>query len=308
MGYVAFSKEGDQLLIQVLDERRARKPVIITSSLRFGDWYKILGPERNFGASASLHADRPKILQKRKEGLLIDMMHVHSVTEVVVNHLKKKIITGEIEANQKLTENQLVEELGVSRPTLREAFRLLENMNLVVNLHRKGMFVTDITLDGFVELKVARDMIETTAIDILKEKNIRCSKDLKASLNIHHKLDVADNINVFELLEKSFSFHSCLVKSCGNKILKRFHDIILENMARYLFLYFKKPDSGKRSARDHVIIAEYIEEGKYGEAKKALKNHLDLSFMTINSFLLKHPQLQMDGVRRKNKNKIIRLS
>ncbi len=43
LGYVPFSKEGADLLFQVLAERHERKPVIITSNKGFGDWTEIFG-------------------------------------------------------------------------------------------------------------------------------------------------------------------------------------------------------------------------------------------------------------------------
>lgn len=43
LGYVPFSKEGAQLIFQVLAERHERKPVIITTNMGFGNWTQIFG-------------------------------------------------------------------------------------------------------------------------------------------------------------------------------------------------------------------------------------------------------------------------
>lgn len=43
LGYVPFSKEGAELLFQILAERNERKPVIITTNKGFGDWTEIFG-------------------------------------------------------------------------------------------------------------------------------------------------------------------------------------------------------------------------------------------------------------------------
>jgi len=43
LGYIPFSKEGAQLIFQVLAERHERKPVIITTNKGFGDWTQIFG-------------------------------------------------------------------------------------------------------------------------------------------------------------------------------------------------------------------------------------------------------------------------
>ena len=43
LGYVPFSKEGAELMFQVLAERHEKKPVVITTNLGFGDWTQIFG-------------------------------------------------------------------------------------------------------------------------------------------------------------------------------------------------------------------------------------------------------------------------
>lgn len=43
LGYVPFSKEGGQLIFQILAQRHERKPVIITTNMGFGDWTQIFG-------------------------------------------------------------------------------------------------------------------------------------------------------------------------------------------------------------------------------------------------------------------------
>jgi DNA replication protein DnaC len=43
LGDVPFSKEGAELLFQVLAERQERRSVIITSNLRFADWTQVFG-------------------------------------------------------------------------------------------------------------------------------------------------------------------------------------------------------------------------------------------------------------------------
>jgi DNA replication protein DnaC len=50
LGYVPFSREGSELLFQVLAERHERKSIIITTNLGFADWTKIFG-ETNLTAA-----------------------------------------------------------------------------------------------------------------------------------------------------------------------------------------------------------------------------------------------------------------
>lgn len=50
LGYVPFSKEGAELLFQVLAERHEKRSVIITTNMGFGDWTQIFGDPNLTGA------------------------------------------------------------------------------------------------------------------------------------------------------------------------------------------------------------------------------------------------------------------
>jgi DNA replication protein DnaC len=43
LGYVPFSKEGAQLIFQILTECHEQRPVMITTNMGFGDWTQIFG-------------------------------------------------------------------------------------------------------------------------------------------------------------------------------------------------------------------------------------------------------------------------
>lgn len=99
-------------------------------------------------------------------------MKIKTVTKSVVDYLRSQIITGEIEAGQKLNESQIASQLDISRHPIREAFRILENEYLVVSIPRKGSCVSDLSIEVLEELYQAREMIEIYVVDILKVKNI----------------------------------------------------------------------------------------------------------------------------------------
>ena len=90
-------------------------------------------------------------------------MDISGVTQNTLDYLKFKIITGEFQPNQKLNETVLSAQLGISRPPLREAFRLLEQHHLVVSIPRKGCYVSDVSFEDFIEIYQTREMIEEYA-------------------------------------------------------------------------------------------------------------------------------------------------
>lgn len=59
-------------------------------------------------------------------------MHIPKAPQIVAERIKKMIVTGQLKEGDMLpAEVKLMEEFGVSRPTLREAYRILEAEHLV---------------------------------------------------------------------------------------------------------------------------------------------------------------------------------
>lgn len=82
---------------------------------------------------------------------------------IVIDQIKGKINDGELEPGERLpSETDLAKELRVSRNTLREALRILEEENIVVRRHGVGTFVNKkpVFSGGIEELFSITDMIE----------------------------------------------------------------------------------------------------------------------------------------------------
>ena len=80
----------------------------------------------------------------------------------VIDKIKQDIDAGEYEAGERLpSEFELSKKLGISRATLREALRMLEDENVIVRRHGVGTFVCNKPLftGGIEELTSITDMI-----------------------------------------------------------------------------------------------------------------------------------------------------
>src|SRR3954453_22691072 len=59
-------------------------------------------------------------------------LRVPKTAELVANKIRRQIVTGQLHEGDALpSENVLMEEFGISRPTLREAYRILESEGLI---------------------------------------------------------------------------------------------------------------------------------------------------------------------------------
>ena len=86
----------------------------------------------------------------------------------VIDRLKSDIEAGIFKENEKLpSEFELSKSLGVSRATLREALRLLEEENVIVRRHGVGTFVNPKPLftSGIEHLSSISSMIEAAGME-----------------------------------------------------------------------------------------------------------------------------------------------
>src|SRR5919112_1117058 len=70
-----------------------------------------------------------------------------STAERVAELLRHRVIEGDLPPGHRLSEEQLVDVLHVSRNTLREAFRLLTHEGLLVHRLHRGVFVPELDED-----------------------------------------------------------------------------------------------------------------------------------------------------------------
>lgn len=192
-----------------------------------------------------------------------------SLTESIVNYLREKIITGEFKPGQKLNEVVISNSLNISRPPLREAFRILEQEKLVVNISRKGTYLTKITKENLEDVYQTREMIECFAIDLLKAKNTKDFSKIEHAIARTVEINSKNKIDSLKIFNE---FHIRLVESADNVFLKHFYIAINSNLLRYQFLFFD--GIIQYSFEDHKQIYRYLWEGEFEKAKDLVRTHI----------------------------------
>jgi DNA-binding GntR family transcriptional regulator len=168
--------------------------------------------------------------------------------------------------------------LGISRPPLREALRILENEQLILSTPRKGAIISDLSIEGLKEACKARIMIESQSIDLLKENNIRELPKVESALANTSSMDPPSYENpeaMMTYLKAFVAYHTKLVESTGNSWLVRFHNAVFPTLIRYQFICLYIPGQPIKSKDQHEGILSLIESGKYAQAKKLLISHIN---------------------------------
>ncbi|MEV0402763.1 GntR family transcriptional regulator [Actinoallomurus sp. NPDC050550] len=108
----------------------------------------------------------PESVDAVTESLIRDrsLLSRTSTTERVAAILRDRITEGLFRPGDRLVEETIGTALGVSRNTLREAFRLLSHERLLDHRLNRGVFVRELSVDDVVDLFRVRRLVECTAI------------------------------------------------------------------------------------------------------------------------------------------------
>jgi DNA-binding GntR family transcriptional regulator len=180
---------------------------------------------------------------------------------------------GEFTPGDKLGETDLSERFEISRPPLREAFRVLERDGLVLSIPRKGIYVRELSVKEITDIYNFRYLIELNALKNLEQKNIRelsvISKTIITSFSSPE--------DIYEYQKLSLNFHINLVETLDNTYISRCIQTLMYNLSRYVFISFSDPEMAKKSLNEHEKIIESIKKGDYQLSKLQLEKHLTTS-------------------------------
>lgn len=209
-------------------------------------------------------------------------------SEIVADHIRGQIVRGELKEGDSLPpEGQLMETLGISRPTLREAYRILEAENLisVVRGSRSGATVHQPHVEvaaryaGYVlqaqsttiaDLYEARQAIEPFVVRTLcRTDSKRATARLRKYLDQLNAYIVAGEAR--EFLKGTVEFHRLLVEVSGNKTLTFLNHLLLHLIDRHQVVFRdrnplpvdvlqKRLQAGHKSYHKLVSLIEAKEE------------------------------------------------
>src|SRR3954447_22571455 len=191
------------------------------------------------------------------------------------------------------TEHELAREFGVSRPTLREALRLLAGSHLIrVSQGRAGgIFVANTANQGMgrnvTEAIAAMLATESVSLHELLEARIylevplaglaaenadgRVARQLEAAIAEPEGNDPASD----EFRAADGRFHHVLAQAAGNDLMLAFTGWILEVLQPSLIEYIGSAIDGSEILDQHRRILRAIRRGQPAAAQRAMRQHIE---------------------------------
>ncbi|HMJ37861.1 MAG TPA: FCD domain-containing protein [Baekduia sp.] len=231
------------------------------------------------------------------------------MAELVADRLRRRIITGELDDGASLPrEAQMISEFGVSRPSLREAIRILETEGLIrIRRGKVGGAVVmrptahsaayhlGLTLQSHAttldDLAAARSVLEPACAALAAALPDRARKKVVARLTELIDENEAQLGAATDFTSGALAFHAAIVELCGNTTITLLAGALESVWASQERLWAEKavddgdyPDaaSQRQVVRAHRRIAKLIESGDVDVVTRAMRDHLNKSQPYVN--------------------------
>ncbi|MFW7341695.1 GntR family transcriptional regulator [Pollutimonas sp. H1-120] len=195
--------------------------------------------------------------------------------ERVAAILKEQILEGSLAPGQRLISRDLIEELGISRGPLREAFRRLAADRLIELIPNRGAVVRRLSRTEIIHLFQIREALEGQAARLaaqridLGDNRARFSAIVKQGR--YHK----DKLVMQSFIEHNREFHQAIVKMSDNAELAE----LIDRYQLAVFMTLLRQAVGteqiiRDSIEQHEAIAAAILAGDPDQAYAAMRHHL----------------------------------
>lgn len=214
-----------------------------------------------------------------------------SARSTVVDDIKQFIVDeGLVPGDPLPTETALCEELGVSRPHLREALRTLQSLDIVTIQHGRGMRVGALSLSPMVEALLFRTRVAAEeplrplreVVELRQKLDLSAAEELTAALAGTQQEELRALVEAMQerhaagedFAQEDRAFHVALLRNLGNQLFSQL------NSAFWQIHTEAVPLLGIPAAQDvsdtvdaHLAIVEAVEAGDVEAYRRAVAAH-----------------------------------
>ena len=177
--------------------------------------------------------------------------------------LREAITNGSLTPGTHLKENELAEQMSVSRSPVREALRQLEQEGLILSIPNQGCFVKTYNETEIEEIFALRGAMENLACELLINDDVLGDVDwAELDVLIHKQRQAADTLAYDQLIKLDMDFHEYICRMTGyHRLLQMWQS--LRSQIQVLFYqrilaYEWVPDTVDR---DHSAIVKALKQG-----------------------------------------------
>jgi DNA-binding GntR family transcriptional regulator len=194
----------------------------------------------------------------------------------VYGAIKDMILTGQYKPGNKLPDQELAVELGVSRTPVRDALNRLAQDGLLEQSKGKGYRVADLSAQQVADLYALREVLEAHAVRLAVERITPSSiEELNQVLAALQKLS-EDPSRRGEEIRVGLRIHEIIARATGDSFL---HETVLRLLNRMHFFIWmdtlnEDPQAADLTRQEHRDLVAFIQAGNADAAEALVRTHI----------------------------------
>jgi DNA-binding GntR family transcriptional regulator len=197
---------------------------------------------------------------------------VRTTSAVATDVIRQAIMEGRLAPGERLKEQELALELGLSRTPIREALAVLQAEGLIDAVPNRGATVREHSAADLDDLYRLRALLEGYTAG---RAAIRMSDDDVVSLREScERFEAIGPDETGELVKENLAFHNIILAAAGSDRAVRLVRNVIELPLVYRSYVFYSPEQRAISAHYHRQIARAIHARDAERAELVMKEHI----------------------------------
>ncbi len=196
-------------------------------------------------------------------------MKKQSYKDIAYEIIKEKIVSCELLPGDIVDKNVLMKEIGVGLTPVREAINKLEQDDLVVIMPRRGVVVSNVSINDISCIYSVRELVEPymarEAVPNMQEEDLRW---YMKQFQSYIEKDMVEQTNL------DSKFHLYIAGNTRNKYLVKMMDNIYLQNQRIRILTSKVPQRLRDSSQEHIEIIDMFLKKDADGVEQAMRKHI----------------------------------
>lgn len=232
-------------------------------------------------------------VEPRKAGQRGTLRRPPTTQEAVLIALRQSIATGELEPGERLYQDAIAEQMGVSRVPVREALNVLRADGQLEYSPHRGYWVSVLSRKAVEEINLIRNLLETEAIRQAITKVDAVLLERMGSLNADMtEAHAGDDIPSFVSL--NHDFHFALFDHSGLLRLSQHIEALWKSADVYRTSVFNDPEARVRMLAEHGDLIDACRRRDSMSAVQIMAAHRNKAVEALSNLLMEDPETQDD--------------
>jgi DNA-binding GntR family transcriptional regulator len=200
--------------------------------------------------------------------------------QAVLHELRGLIRSGRLGPGERIVQDSLAEDLGISRVPLREALKIMQAEGQVTYAAHRGYVVTELSIADLREIHRMRELLEPEAIRAamaaMRPDDVQAIEELEQRV-----VDAASTGDVMAMSEANRRFHHALVEPCGMPRLLRHLRVLWDATEVYRLMLYSDDRGRERVESEHRRVVEAVVAGDAEAVVDELAQHRTHAFALL---------------------------